>query len=167
MTTEVQREALKHPVETSDASHQRREEATALDRAGERAIEAKDRFTAFAREHPFTTVAGGLAIGILISGLFPRSPTRRLGNRAAGLAVIGAEAVRSYMNEAMDAAGHASRSAGRTGASRLGDWTDTVGTAARKATRDAAYYVGEGADTARTAGRDAGRRVSRALRRER
>ena len=157
--TDDNRQKIKDQVAAGEARHRSREDSTLFDRAGEAAIEAKDRFTAFAREHPLTTVAGGLALGILISGLFPRSPTRRLGHRAAGLAAIGAEAARTYLQQAMEAASEASH----TGAHRLDDWGDTISGTARRVTRDAAHLVESASESARSAGRDAAERVSRRL----
>jgi hypothetical protein len=159
--TEAQRQNIKDQVAAGEARHRAREDSTLFDRVGETAIEAKDRFTSFAREHPLTTVAGGLALGILISGLFRRSPTRKLGTKAAGLAAIGAEAAMAYVNQAMDAAGHA----GRAGAHRLDDWGDTIGHTARRMSRDAVHLVESASDSARIAGRDASERVSRRLHR--
>jgi len=159
--SEAKRQELKDKVAAGEARHRSREDSTLFDRAGEAAIEAKDRFTAFAREHPLTTVAGGLAVGILISGLFPRSPTRRLGHKAAGLAAVGAEAAMAYMHQAMDAASHA----GRSGAHRLDDWGDTISDTARRVRRDAAHLVESAGESARLAGRDASERVSRRLHR--
>lgn len=161
--TDAQRQQIKDQVAAGEARHQAREDSTFLDQAGEAAIEAKDRFTAFAREHPLTTVAGGLALGILISGLFPRSPTRRIGTKAAGLAAIGADAVRAYMQQAMDAASDA----GRAGAHRLDDLSGTVETAARRLRRDAAHLVENASHDAREARHDVERRVRRRLHRMR
>ena len=157
--TDAQRQNIKDQVAAGEARHRARADSTLFDRAGEAAIEAKDRFTAFAHEHPLTTVSGGVALGILISGLFPRSPTRRLGRKAAGLAAIGAEAAMAYMHQAMDAAGHA----GRAGADRLDDFGDTIGDTARRMARDVAHLLESTSDSARIAGRDASKRVTRRL----
>lgn len=159
--TDAQREKIKAEIEAGEARHYARADSTLLDRAGEAAIEAKDRFTAFAREHPLTTVAGGLAIGILISGLFPRSPTRKLGNKAAGLAAIGAEAAMAYLRQAQDAATHASRS----GSHRLDDLGDVIGDKAQWVKREAAHLAETVSDSARAAGRTAGERLERVSRR--
>ena len=75
---DAKRTQLKKKIEAGEARNKARAEPTLIDRTGEKAIEAKDKFTAFAKEHPIATVAGGLALGILISGLFKRSPTRWL-----------------------------------------------------------------------------------------
>jgi hypothetical protein len=149
---ETKRQQTKDKVEAGQARNRAKGKGTALDRAGETAIEAKDRFAAFAREHPIATVAGGLAVGVLISGLFKGSPTRKLGEkvgtRAAGLAAIGTELALAYAQQAMDAADHA----GRKGAHKLGDLGDTIGSTARSLRRS-------GSDTADSASK----RIARAL----
>jgi hypothetical protein len=161
--SEANRQKIKDEVAAGEARHRGREDSTLFDRAGEAAIEAKDRFSAFAREHPLTTVAGGLALGILISGLFPRSPTRRLGRKTVGLAAVGAEAAMAYMHKALDAAGEASRS----GAHRLDDWSEVIGDAARRVTREAAHLAENAGQSAGAAARETGERVSRHLPRRR
>ena len=160
--TDAKRKTLKQKVAAGQARNQARTEntTTIVDRAGEAAIEAKDKFTAFAKEHPFATVAGGLAIGVLVSGLFKRSPTRKVAtkaaNKAAGLAAIGAELALAYAQQAMSAASEA----GRVGADKL----DDLGDSARDMGRDAASRAGEFGESARLAARETGRRVARAIR---
>ena len=158
--TEAKRKTLKQKVAAGQARHQDMGRTTIVDRAGERAIEAKDKFVAFAKEHPIATVAGGLAIGVLISGLFKRSPTRKAAGKAAGLAAIGAELAMAYAQQALAAANEA----GRTGADKLGDLGETIGSSARHLGRDAADKAGDLGETARTAARDAGTRLGKALR---
>lgn len=149
---DTKRQQTKDKVEAGYARNHAKSQGTALDRAGETAIEAKDRFAAFAKDHPIATVAGGLALGVLISGLFKGSPTRKLGSkvgtRAAGLAAIGTELALTYAQQAMDAADHA----GRVGAHKLGDLGDSIGSTARHLRRS-------GSDTADSASK----RISRAL----
>ena len=160
--TDAKRKTLKQKVAAGQARNQARTEntTTIIDRAGEAAIEAKDKFTAFAKEHPIATIAGGLAIGVLVSGLFKRSPTRKVAtkaaSRAAGLAAIGAELALTYAQQAMSAASEA----GRTGADKL----DDLGDSARDIGRDAASRAGEFGESARLAARNTGRRVARAIR---
>lgn len=162
--TEAKRAQLKDKIAAGEARHRDRGRTTIVDRAGEAAIEAKDKFVAFAKEHPVATVAGGLALGILISGLFKRSPTRRLGSKAgkaaAGVAALGAEFALAYAQQAMDAA----NAAGREGAHKLGELGDTVGSTARSTSRAAAGRAGELADVAREITRDAGDRLGKAIR---
>ena len=62
--TDEKRTQLKKKVAAGQARNQDRGRTTIVDRAGEAAIEAKDRFTAFAKEHPVATVAGGVALGV-------------------------------------------------------------------------------------------------------
>ena len=89
--TDAKRSNIKRKVAAAKSRNEARAEpATLADRAGEKAVEAKDKFTSFARQHPIAIVAGGLAAGVLISGLFRGSPTRKagrkFGRKAAGLA---------------------------------------------------------------------------------
>ena len=157
---EAKRKQIKKKVAAAEVRNEARGEQTLMDRAGEKAIEAKDKFTAFAKEHPVATVAGGLALGVLISSLFRGSPTRKagkkLGSKAAGLAAIGAELAMAYAQQAWDA----SEDARRTGATKLDKLGDTIGRNARGLGEDAAGY----AASARAAARSKGKSVTRALR---
>lgn len=160
--TEAKRKTIKSKVAAGQARNKARTEntTTVFDRAGEAALEAKDKFTAFAKEHPLTTLAGGLAVGVLVSGFFKRSPTRKVAtkaaSKAAGLAAIGAELALAYAQQAMSAASDA----GRAGADKL----DDLGGRAREAGGDAASRAAEIGETARLAARDTGRRIARAIR---
>jgi ElaB/YqjD/DUF883 family membrane-anchored ribosome-binding protein len=153
---------LKDKVAAGQARHEARTEntTTILDRAGETVIEAKDRFTTFAKKHPLTTIAGGVAVGILISGLFKRSPTRRVANKAAGkaagLAAIGAELAMAYAQQAM----HAASEVGKASADKL----EGLGGDARSFGRDAAVKAGDLGDSARSVARGTGRRIATAIR---
>ena len=156
--SDAKRSQVKKKVAAGQARNRSKTETTTtvFDRAGEAAIEAKDKFTAFAKEHPVATVAGGLAIGILISSLFKRSPTRKVASRAAGLAAIGAELALAYAQQAMDAASEA----GRAMPAKL----DELGGTARSLGRDAASRASDAGDTALTATREAGKRLAKAIR---
>lgn len=158
--TDAKRSQIKDKVAAGQKRNEDRGRTTIVDRAGEAAIEAKDKFTAFAKEHPIATVAGGLAIGILVSGLFKRSPTRKLGSKAAGLAAVGAEFALAYAQQALEAANEA----GRVGASKLEDLGETLGSTARTAGRAGAERAGDLGETALSVSRDAGKKLSKAIR---
>ena len=162
--TDAKRQTLKDKVAAGQARNRDLGRTTIVDRAGEKAIETKDRFVEFAREHPVATVAGGVALGVLVSGLFKRSPTRKLGRKAAkragAIAALGAEFALAYAQQAMSAANEA----GREGAHKLGELGETVGDGARSTGRAALDRAGELSDTAREVTRDAGRRLGKALR---
>ena len=153
------RPGLKDRIAAAKQRHAERE-TSFLEDAGEIATDAKDSFTQFAREHPLAVVAGGLAAGILISALFKKSPTRKLGRKAAGLAALGAEFAAAYAQQTMETA----QEAGRAGAEKLEDIGDAVGDKARGLRRDAAHYAGGASDQARITARKAGKRLSRAIR---
>jgi len=147
---DAKRSNIRKKVTAAKSRNQSRAQAPSMtDRAGEKALAAKDKFTAFAKEHPITTVAGALALGVLVSGFFRGSPTRKagkkLGQRAAGLAALATEIAVAYGQQAMEKAGEARE----TGADKLGDWSE-----------DAADYVA----SARAAARETGRSITKALR---
>ncbi|HEY6815846.1 MAG TPA: hypothetical protein VI168_09940 [Croceibacterium sp.] len=162
--TDAKRQTLKQKIEAGHARNRDLGRTTIVDRAGEKAIEAKDKFVEFAKEHPIATVAGGVALGILVSGLFKRSPTRKLGGiaakRAGTIAALGAEFALAYAQQAMTAANEA----GREGAHRLGELGDSVGGSARSTGRAALDRAGDLTEAARTITRDAGKRLGKALR---
>ena len=152
---DTKRNQIKKKVSAAKSRNVARSEPTTGDRAGEKAIEAKDRFAAFAREHPVMTVAGGLAIGILVSSLFRGSPTRKagrvIGKKTAGLAAIAAELAVAYAQQAYEATGDARRA----GADKLSGLGETVGDSARSLTGDAADYAAETAAAVSKAGKSA------------
>ena len=164
--TEAKRKQIKKNVETGQARNQARNQdagrTTIVDRAGEAAIEAKDKFTAFAKEHPITTIAGGIAIGILVAGMFkgPRQAAIKGGSKAAGLAAIGAELALAYAQQVMEAAGEAAS----VGKEKLGEFGGTAAVTARSAGRTAADRAGEVSETALAVTRDAGKRLGKAIR---
>jgi ElaB/YqjD/DUF883 family membrane-anchored ribosome-binding protein len=157
---DARRKTLKSKVEAGQARNKAKTEntTTMFDRAGEAAIEAKDRFTAFAKEHPIATVAGGLAVGILIAGLFkgPRRAAMKGGSKAAGLAALGAELAVAYAQQAMEAANEA----GRAAAPKL----ERYGDSARSAGREAAHRATDASESAVAITREAGRRLGKAIR---
>ena len=158
--TEAKRKNIKRKVIAAKSRNQSRAEPSLTDRAGEKAIEAKDKFTAFARKHPIATVAGGLAVGILVSGLFRGSPTRkagkRLGKKAAGFAALATELAIAYGQQAMAKAGEARQA----GAETLGDWGDSLGKSAHGLIEEAPDYVAG----ARATARKTGKAITQALR---
>jgi len=162
--TEAKRTKIKQRVAVAKTRNETRAEPALTDRAGETAREAKDKFIGFAKKHPIATVAGGLALGILVSGLFRGSPTRKIGakvgqtvgSRTAGLAALGLELALAYAGKASEAAGEVRR-AGGEGLDQLGN---SLGKSARSLGDEAADY----AANARDAARKTGKTITRALR---
>ena len=155
---EAKRKTIKKKVDASQKRNAARtNDRTFLDRAGESAVEAKDKFTAFAKEHPVATVAGGLAIGFLIAGMFraPRQAAIKGGTKAAGLAAIGAELAMAYAAKALDAA----KEAGSDGADWLGEASKTFGSKARELSGEAAEYAGSARESAMRSGKSAAKAI--------
>ncbi|OYW46353.1 MAG: hypothetical protein B7Z08_02485 [Sphingomonadales bacterium 32-68-7] len=149
---EAKRQQIREKVAKGVARNEDRGRTTIVDRAGERAIETKDRVIAFAKEHPVATIAGGIALGVLASTLFRGSPTRkaasRAGSRAAGLAALGAELALGYAQQALAAADEARK----VGVDTLGGLGETVADRAR-----------DGGSAAQSMARRAGKRLSKAF----
>ena len=158
---DAKRQEIKDRIAAAQARNERRADAGFADQVGERAIAAKDGFTAFAKEHPVATVAGGLALGVLIASMFkgPRHAAYSAGAKTAGLAALGAEVVSAFAASAFDSAA----GAGRKGAHLLDDVTDGIGDSARSLKRSAGYRGANAADSARIAARDIGKSISRSL----
>lgn len=154
---EAKKKNLKQKVAAAEKRNQERSEASFLDRAGETAIEAKDQFTAFAKKHPVATVAGGLAVGILIAGMFkgPRRAAIAGGTKAAGLAAVGAELAMAYAAKAFDAA----REAGEEGADWLGEMSVTARKQAKSLGSEAADYAASARDSAASTGKSIGKAI--------
>lgn len=142
--TEAKRQEIKDRISLAQARNADRDGQPLSEVLGEKAIAAKDNFTAFARENPLATVAGGIAIGVLISAMFKNSPTRKAGRyagaRAAGLAALGTEMASAFAQQVME------RTAG-----------------ARAAGADMAE---DAVDNARSTAREIGKTVARSLRRD-
>ena len=145
---DTDREQLKDKVNAGIQRNNDKGRTTIVDRVGERAIEAKDRVTDFAKEHPITTVAGAVAVGVLVAGLLRRSPSRKLSKRATKLATIGAEIAAAYATQALAAADEARKPVG----DKLSDLGST-----------ALSYGKSGSDAATKAARDAGKRIAKAI----
>lgn len=149
---EAKRQQIRKKVAAGQARNDDRGRTTIVDRAGERAIEAKDRFVDFAKEHPVATVVGGVALGVLVSGLFRGSPTRKFGKQAgkqaSKLATVGAELAMAYAAQALAA----TEDARKAGADKLGDLGET-----------ALKYGKSGSDAATDVARTAGKRIARAI----
>lgn len=142
--TETKRQEIKDRITLAQARNDERDGQPLSEVIGEKAVAAKDNFTAFAREHPLATVAGGLAIGVLISAMFKNSPTRKAGRyagaRAAGLATLGSEMASAFAHSVMERASDA-----------------------RQAGADLAE---DAADSARSTARTIGQTIARSLRKD-
>ena len=73
-------------IADAHARDEDRRQYSLVERVEDRALEAKDKFVDFAKEHPIATVVGGLAVGVLIASTFkgPRRAAVKGGARAAG-----------------------------------------------------------------------------------
>jgi len=127
--TDPKRDEIKARIAAAQARENARGEQSLGQRIEHGAGAAKDKFVDFAKEHPIATVAGGLAVGVLVASMFrgPRKLASKGGARAAGLAAVGSEMALAFASQLMDSAQHA----GREGAHKL----EELGHAAEKRTR--------------------------------
>ncbi len=157
------RSDIRQKVDAAQSRNHARAEPSPTDRAGETAVEAKDRLTSFAKEHPIALVVGGLAVGVLVSSFFRGSPTRKagraIGRKTAGLAAIAADLAVSYAHQAFAAAEEARMAA----ADKLSEIGETVSDNARSLSEDAGDYAAGAADAVRKAGKSASRSVRKRL----
>jgi hypothetical protein len=156
---DAKRHEIKRKVSAAQSRNEARAEPATSDRAGEKAVEAKDRMVAFVRAHPIATVAGGLAVGILVSSVFRGSPTRKagkaIGRKTAGLAAIVADLAVTYAQQAYEAA----EEARRAGAEKVDEWGDALGDGARGLSDGAAGYAASAAAAARKTRKSVGRSI--------
>lgn len=142
--TQAKRQEIKDRINSAAARNAERDGQPLTEALSEKALAARDNFTAFAREHPLATVAGGLAVGVLISAMFRNSPTRRAGRfagaRAAGLAALGSDMASAFAQQVIERA-----------------------TGARAAGVDLAE---DAADGARSKAREIGRTIANAIRKD-
>lgn len=122
-SSDAKRTQLKQKV---SAAQQRNAERS----LGDYARGARDGATSFVKEHPIATVAGGLALGVLVASLVP-GPGRRLRKQATArgalLAGVLADLAIAYGTQFADSA----EKAARAGQDRLGDLGDTIGAGVR------------------------------------
>ena len=148
MADPKKRAELKNKIETAEKRQQKRQERS----FGDYARDARDGATSFVKEHPLTTLAGALAVGVVIASVVP-GPGRRLRKQAtrrgAVLAGVLADLAVTYGSQALEGAGKAASA----GQNRLGDLGETLADSARSLRREAGDLAG-----------DAGKRASRGFR---
>ncbi len=146
------RNELKNKV---SAAQQRNEQRS----FGDYARGARDGATSFVKEHPITTVVGGVALGVLVASFVP-GPGRRLRKQAtargAVLAGVLSELALTYGNQLLEGAGNAARA----GQDRLGDLGETIGSGVRNIRGESREAAGDAASLTR----EVGERAVRTLR---
>ena len=151
MTADEKRAELREKIEAGEKRH---EERALADRAKDAAETATD----FVKQHPFATLGGAIAVGLIIGAM--TKPGRRVARRGGVLASLAADAALAYGMHAIDRAGDLARD----GQDKLEDFGDSVVSTARSARRDTAYMAGKAADRTSSAAKTASRRASRTMR---
>ncbi|WP_271077915.1 hypothetical protein [Aurantiacibacter sp. MUD61] len=159
--SDTKREEIKARIAAAHAREEERNGQSLTERATETATDAADAFTGFVKKHPIAAAAGGVALGILIAGMFkgPRRAAARGGAKAVGIAAMGAELASGFANQLMEDA----QLLGREGKRRAEDAFDSAGDTARSVGRSASHKAGDATDAARIARRETGKALARAL----
>lgn len=136
------------------AAEKRNSERSVTDYARDAAGEA----TLFVKQHPITTVVGGLALGVLVASFLPggRKVRKQASARSAVLATALADLAMTYGSQFLEGASNAAKA----GQDKLGDLGDAIGTGAARASSSA----GSAADSAGDNARDIGRAAVKTLR---
>lgn len=87
----------------------------------------------FVRDHPLLVIAGGVAVGVLVSALLPKGAARRVAGRAIGLAEIAGAASVAFGKDAWDKAETAGSEIGKRGSVLASDLADRAGDLASRA----------------------------------
>lgn len=155
MTQDEKREELRQKIEAGEARHAERS-------LGDYAADLRDGATNFVKDHPVATVAGGVALGILIASFTRpgRRVGRRAGERAGDLLATIAELGALFGAGLVDKAGDAARVTGDT----LEDFGDTLGDTTRSLRRSAGHRAAATRDKAQILTRSVGKKTSRAIR---
>lgn len=160
MTATKKRAELKSKVDAAEKRNKDRQEQKSF---GEYARGARDEATSFVKEHPITTLVGGVALGVLVASLVPgagRRLRKQATRRGAVLAGVLGDLALTYGSQALDGAGKVTRS----GKSRLGELGETLTEALADGARNLRREAGEASDSAGSLTRDAGNRATRTLR---
>ena len=153
---DARRTELKSKVDAA----QKRNTARSKDQSlGDYARDAGSSATSFVKEHPITTMIGGLAVGVLIASIVP-GPGRRLRKKATARSAVLAGAITdlalTYGTQLLEGAEKAANASGQ----RLGELGGTIGDSARTARRGASAA----AESAEGSARDIGKAAVRTLR---
>lgn len=107
---------------------------------GDYARDARDGATSFVKEHPIATIAGGLAIGVIIASLIP-GPGRRMRKKASARGAVMAAALAdlalAYGSQFLEGAGKVAQAGGE----RASDLGETLGDSARSASKSAGRTI--------------------------
>ena len=148
MTDDTKLHDIQQRVEQASARNARRLSA--------KASEARDNVSAFVGEHPFTAVAGGIAMGVLIGAILPKrranaevkSKTKAKVHPWVGLA---AEAALAIVQRSWDSA----QTAGRAGQRSLEDLGDRVSDGTAGLRKGIGRFAEEAAQNVRSASQQA------------
>jgi len=148
--SETKREQLRRKVTESQA---------ALAKPQLPGREPPEGYKALAMDYPFALVLGGLAVGVVVGALIPRSAASKLARGALAAAGVAGELGMTYGRQALDAAGDLSDD-GRRKLGNLGDHLTELG---ETLSESAGTYGRKAADVAGAASEAMGKAAGRAV----
>ena len=153
--TEAKRSRIKDKIAASQARLSRE----SLDQSGyDNQLDGPpENYRSLAAQYPWLTVAGGLAVGLLVGAMLPKSAARKFGNRAVGLATIAAELGMAFSKQARETAGEVVHD----GAERLGEIGHRLDDGTAEMRARARRTAGKAAGSARSAGQSVVREALR------
>lgn len=113
---DAKRMQIRERIETGLARQEAREGSA----FAERAEQAREKVVYAAREHPLLLIAGGLVVGVALSALLPKSPTRKYSKYAFNALSTLAELGIAYSRNALETAGEAAEDAVNAGKEKVG-----------------------------------------------
>lgn len=146
--TEAKRSRIKDKIAASQARLSRESavlpaKGTLLD------ADPPEDYRSLAGQYPWLSIAGGLAVGLLVGALLPKGAARKLGTRAVGLATIAAELGLAFSKQARSAAAETAQD----GAAKIGEIGHRLDEGTAELRGRARRSVGHAAGSARSAGK--------------
>lgn len=159
--TEAKRSRIKDKIAASQARLSR-DSAPVAAKPNPANAGPPESYRSLAGEYPWLSVAGGLAVGLLVGALLPKGTARKVSRRAVGLATIAAELGIAFSKQARTAAGDVAHD----GAERLGDlghrFDDSTAELRTRARRSAGMALGSARSAGQTVVREALKLAARA-----
>lgn len=121
------------------------------------AADMRDNAAEFVATHPFASLAGAVAVGMVVGAMLPKSTGRKLGKSALGIGSFLAKIGASYAQQAWSAA----REARKAAAEQIEDLDETIMDSTSGLRHDMKRIAEKASDSSRNAGRAVTRRATK------
>lgn len=140
------REKLRNKIANSQARN-----------AARQAADLRDNAAQFVSTHPFASLAGAIAVGVVLGSLLPKSTGRKLGKGAVGMGSFLAKIGASYAQHAWTAA----REAKKVTAEQIESLDETIMDSTAGLRHDVKRIAEKASDGSRNAGKAVTRRATK------